>query len=249
MKKSRFIMIVCFLFLVACQSSAAEEASTVTPTIVVTPVPSKTPQPTATPVIPTPTVEPPSILNEYLNDVTITYVDPFDENLGWGFDIGEIKDGVLEVVGDNWRGLVLNVRDFHEHEGILIKFTYSPDSVFDVIMDHGAWSTDEYRSFGIQFGNYPVASLWQSSNPLGNLNLHGNFRPQASVWYQMLIALGENGEFLAIMWDPADPTKVIQYHETIGEKWAGLNWTFRIGANSGTILFDDFSEVNFSGIK
>jgi len=58
----------------------------------------------------------------------------------------------------------------------------------------------------------------------------------------------DEGEFLAVIWDPENPERTATYHEK-NEKWAGYKWNLRIGANKGTIVFDDFVEITFSGIK
>ena len=54
--------------------------------------------------------------------------------------------------------------------------------------------------------------------------------------------------FFAVIWDTENPARRAVYHEK-NEKWAGYDWNFRIGANKGTINFDDFMEITFSGIK
>lgn len=187
---------------------------------------------------------------QFLEGLTVTYYDPFDENLGWGMDIGVIKDGLLEVVGDSWRGLSLDTRDFADGQGLILNVKYAaPGAQFEMLLDHGAWDTDGYRRFGIYMEKYPQSNLWRKNNPVAFNNLHGNFRPQADTWYSVLMAIGPGGEFLAVWWDPANPTQIIKYREKFGKDWAGLDWKFRIGGNYGTFWFDDLREVQFSGFK
>jgi hypothetical protein len=60
--------------------------------------------------------------------------------------------------------------------------------------------------------------------------------------------LGKDGDFFAIIWDPSKPNKIIHDRQKI-ETWKGLSWTFRIGADKGTILFDDFIRIKFDKLK
>jgi len=253
--KTRFALLTLVLLLAACQPAPTPPPPTATPvpsvTLTPSPIPTQTPiPPTATPIPPTPTLEPPSVAAQFLQDLTVTYYDPFDENLGWGMDIGVIKDGVLEVVGDSWRGLSLDTRDFSEGQGLILDVKYAaPGAQFEMLLDHGDWDTEGYRRFGIIMEKYPQSNLWRKNNPVAFNNLHGNFRPQADTWYSVLMAIGPDGEFLAVWWDPANPTQVIKYREKFGKDWAGLDWKFRIGGNYGTFWFDDLREVQFSGFK
>lgn len=253
--KTRFALLVLALLLAACQPAPTLPPPTATPvpsaTLTPSPVPTQTPvPPTATPIPPTPTLEPPLVAAQFLEGLTVTYYDPFDENLGWGMDIGVIKDGLLEVVGDSWSGLSLDTRDFADGQGLILNVKYAaPGAQFEMLLDHGAWDTDGYRRFGIYMEKYPQSNLWRKNNPVAFNNLHGNFRPQADTWYSVLMAIGPGGEFLAVWWDPANPTQIIKYREKFGKDWAGLDWKFRIGGNYGTFWFDDLREVQFSGFK
>jgi hypothetical protein len=210
--------------------------------------PTETPVPTAT-ITPTPTVAPPEVVLEYLDGVVVTRVDTFDSDSRWGLGGGEIADGRLELVGNDWNGLV-NQGLFLEGEGTIISFNYGNNPEFEIFYDFGQWWTDAYRRFGIYvYSGYPKANLWLGKNGLGYNNLQGNFQPKADTWYKLLMAVDVDGEFLAVIWDPADPSQRISYHEKAGENWADYRWHFRIGANAGTILFDDFIEIDFTDIK
>ena len=83
----------------------------------------------------------------------MVYVDTFDNPSrgGWGFNAGIIKNGILEVIGDNWRGL-LRERTFNDYHGVIIDFNYSKGSVFEMLLDSGEWYTDPYKRFGIVYG-------------------------------------------------------------------------------------------------
>jgi hypothetical protein len=68
------------------------------------------------------------------------------------------------------------------------------------------------------------------------------------TWYSLLMAIGKDGDFFALVYDPSNPEKIIKDRRTIAE-WKGLTWTFKLGADKGTILFDDLMEIKFDSIK
>ena len=220
------------------------------PTSTNTPEPTTTltPTPTNTPVPPTPTVTPPSILSEYLDNVVVTNMDDFSSKRGWDLWAGKIFDGMLQIEGKDWNGLGKK-GVYPEGKGIVINFKYERGSEFEVYYDYGDWQTDAYRRFGIYlWSEYPKANLWLGKRGLGFNNLQGNLNTNPDTWYSLLMATSTDGEFLAVIWNPEKPGRVISYHEK-NDKWAGYAWNLRIGANQGVVVFDDFMEIEFSGIK
>jgi hypothetical protein len=84
---------------------------------------------------------------------------------------------------------------------------------------------------------------------MGEKNLQGNFKPKPETWYNLMIVISKNGEFLEAVWEPDNPTQILTYREQLGEKWAERTWRFSIGANLGNVWIDDFSEIIFDKIK
>lgn len=231
----------------ALTSTPTEMPATSTPTSTLPPT--RTPIPTKTPVPPTPTIAPPTVILDYLENAAVTQIDYLDSSTGWDLWTGKISNGVLEVIGKDWNGLGKKGR-ISEGEGIIIDFKYEKNSEFELMFDYGEWWTDPYRRFGIYiWGSYPKANLWLGKNGLGFNNLHGNFQPKADTWYTLLMAVDTDGEFLALIWDSTDPTKIFSYHEKAGEKWGGYNWVFKLGANAGTVTFDNFMKIAFDEMK
>lgn len=262
MKKQIVLTLACVLLTVlfsGCTPTSTPVPSTSTPiptyttvpTTIPTLPPTRTPKPTRTPVPPTATIPAPDKVLEYLNDVQITYNDSFDNPLGkgWWLGNGRIKNGVLEFDGKNWNGLVRE-QEFQANQGIVLDFTYTRGSVFELYMSSGDWQTDPYKRFGVYLsGGSAQANLWQGKNGLGFNNLLGNLILQPDKTYSILMAILPDGEFLGVIWDPSEQSKSIYYREKISEKWANIRWTFSMGADRGTILFDNFREISFSGAK
>lgn len=243
------VLVVCSWILSACQPAPIPPTATATivpPTD--TPVPTNTPKPTSTPIPPTPTVIPPAILIEHFENVHITKVDAFDNGNDWELWAGKVSNGAFEIVGNNWNA-ISRKRVFLEGSGILVNFKYTKGAEFELLFEKGDWQTEPYRRFGVYLvTDYAQSNLWEGKNALGFNYLRGNFYLVPDTWYSLLMALGKNGEFFAIIWDPSNPEKFISDRRKI-EEWSGITWRFNMGANKGTILFDDFMEIEFDNIK
>lgn len=212
--------------------------------------------PTPTAIPPTPTITPPSLLVDLLTNVQVIDTDDFDyldKWFKWSPDSGTLSDGMFELTGLKGWMSGLELRDhLVEGQGVVVKYKTMKNKDFnsEFVFVSGAWQTDSFRQFGIYNGMQPKADLYQGNNGLGWNNLHGNLTLKADTWYNLLLAIGKNGEFLAVIWNPDNPTQQIRYHETIGKKWAGLNYKFQAKANIGETMFiDEFLKISFDEIK
>lgn len=260
-KRMYVAFVVMILLATACQPAIPEPvdvpaatstmASTSTPLPTNTPVPTNTSTPTKTPIPPTATVPAPDKVSEYLDNVKVISIDTFDKNTGlWWLDsAGTFKDGGLEIIGKDWNGIGRE-GILKEGKGVIIDFTFTRGSVFEIFFDKGDWWTDSYRRYGVYvYNSYPAVNVWSGKNGLGGAYLSGNFSTKPETTYSLMIAILPNGEFLSVIWDPSDPSKTIRYRENIGETWSNISWNFRIGADKGTILFDNYRVISFDGVK
>jgi hypothetical protein len=115
--------------------------------------------------------------------------------------------------------------------------------------EQGRWTTSLYKRFGIYVNSDRTnVNVFVGRNRREPIPIAGSLSLQAGTWYSLLLTVGTGGNFLAVLWDPANPQNRLQYREII-ENWRGLDWTFRIQVNQGIITFDDFEEVTFDAIK
>ena len=201
------------------------------------------------------TIAPPNILIQFLEGVRVVSTDPFDGHSNWRTSPSEdvyIRDGEMTINSSTpWNSRSDYTKSsFREGNGVYFQYMYSPGTLILTYYDVGEWATDNYRSFGIYgFGN-PYANLWQGPNPIGGFGyLVGNLDTRPDTWYSILMAIGDDAEFLAVIWDPKEPSKYLVYNEIINEKWVGKTWKFRFGANQGTINIDNFGQFTFESIK
>lgn len=221
-----------------------------TPEAINSPAPTDIPS-TLTPIA-TSTVSTSANPLQSLHDVQVVDNDTFDNSLEgkWNVGNGTLKDGILEIPGDgNWDGVSLK-RILKEGEGVVIDFSYSNNSLFEMFMESGDWDTNPYRRFGIYVGDNNVEmNEYAGKNDVGGENLTENFTLQPDTIYSMIMAVLPKGEFLVAIWNPSDPSKTIYHQEKKDETWSGLTWSFWIQANDGTIHFDNFQAIKFNGIN
>jgi len=207
--------------------------------------------PTKTPIPPTATISPPNKVLDYLNGVEVVYHETFDNPTasGWGFDIGEIKNGSLEIVGDNWRGFS-RYEKFSENQGIILDFTYTQGSQFVVAITNGVFGSDQHKQLAIRIMNDEASVIhWNGEKDSEKGKLLGNLTLAPNRTYQFLVTALPNGEFLVVIWDWADTSKTYAYRERISENWSNLDWKLEIVANKGTILFDNCRDIKFDSVK
>jgi hypothetical protein len=208
--------------------------------------------PAATTIKPVnPDIPAPDILSRYLNDVQVTSIDTFDGQGGenWGVSAGEIKDGVLEITGNESLDGAWRKREFEEGEGILVDFDFTERSTFLVYLNFGSYGTDPFRRFGMYVENgTPITDIYSGAEYIWG-GFSGDLAVEAGKTHTILLAILPDGEILEVLWDPSDPAKILEYRNAFGETWAGLPWTFVIQAQKGMIRFDNFEEIKFSGTK
>src|SRR5512138_2531640 len=205
---------------------------------------------TSTPATPATTVPPLTMLANYLDNARIVRTDSFDDASEWN-PTSEISNGELLLTGiggTNWHGLS-NRSIFREGNATVIDFQFTSGEYFEVYFEREPWTTSRYKRFGVyvneDHANINIFAGRQRREPS---RLAGNQALTSGTWYSLLLAVGSGGDFLAVLWDPANPGNSLQYREVI-PNWQRLDWTFCIQVNKGTISFDDFQVVVFVGMK
>jgi hypothetical protein len=164
-------------------------------------------------------------------------------------DAGTIDSGLLELLGDgNWNGLA-RLTPLAEGQAAAIRFLFEPGSLFEVYVDRGEWQTTNYRRFGLYLGGRANPNLWSGIGEITSSGLAGEVTLLADRWYQLLIGIAPQGEFLAVAWDPERLDRRTEYRGHLGPEWAGQTWSFAIGADSGRVLFDDYQDIEFAELR
>jgi endonuclease/exonuclease/phosphatase family metal-dependent hydrolase len=209
-----------------------------------------------TPPEPTATIQSSSVVLDALEGLQISRSDPFDDpctfsrwNSRWKTE--KFTNGRLEIAGEeSWQAFASRYKQFSEGQGVILRFQFAKGSEFGIHFDNTAWNTGLYRRFGINVRDEKIRSTtWQGPTEIRLEDLSGNLDPAPDTWYNLLLALGRNGDLKVMVWDPARPSRTLQYRVHMGEQWTVLPWILEVGANKGSVWVDDFSEISFSAIK
>lgn len=193
----------------------------------------------------------PPLVDEYLSNVQVQHTDYFDGRLEdtWTGSHTSQSGSMMTITGvEYWASFAVLRQSLSEGQGVYLLHQFSQDSEFEIHLQNGVWS-EVYRRFGFYGGETPQANLFWGTEMLGNGYLPGNFAPQPETWYYTFLAVDAQANFMAVIWEPSNPSNYIYYRETLGTKWDDLQWEFVIGANKGSINIDDVILFSFDGFK
>ena len=161
---------------------------------------------------------------------------------------GTIENGKYILIGEEYweSGARLN-KTFQDGEAVMIRFQYSPHSEINIKFDNmEEWKTKEYKRFGISIrGNEIQSDIYQGPNYIGGKSLNlGQFT--SDTVYNLLLAIGNNGKFVALLWNPNEPDNTVMYERELGEDWSNLNWSFGISSNKGQIAIENITQMTFT---
>jgi hypothetical protein len=245
MKKLTLIFLLPLL-LASCGSVLQAPTSTPTPTRA---KPTRTPLP-----LPTTTATPPVVLDSLLEGAVVDYTDGFEgsKKIDWPIDDAastSISGGVLEVNGNDWKGAAW-AGTMTQNEAVTIRFKYKQGTIFEAYIQTGTWGKKDARRFGLYVMDKTVRTdVWQGAVHTIDRRVTGTLTLRADRWYELLLIVEPKGAFTAIINDPDEAEGTIRYREELGENWVGLTWFFKVGADRGSVTFDDFAKLSFTKVK
>jgi tetratricopeptide (TPR) repeat protein len=190
---------------------------------------------------------------EAVSNPEVLYHDDFDQlsSSEWYYKGGPVKtvDGMLEITGaPPWETYLEYQTPLHEGEGVLLLFKYDPDAKFVVGLEIEEWGTLSFRRWGIHV-DVPEdlkTNIYEGSSSIGGQSLRGS---NPDTWFYLLLAAGQNGEFLMRVWERDNPSEMSEYRREFGEEWRELPWYFVIGDGEGKLYIDSFTKLAFSEIR
>jgi serine/threonine protein kinase len=236
-------------------TSTPTQTFTLTPTSTQTLTPTSTPTPTLTDTLEptqtlTPTLESPAILDEYLaNPFVVKEIGiGYTSSWMWEYEHGKFSGGkiILEAL-PNWDPYFITNETFPTNHAILVRFSRKSGANFNMGIQTGEFDTTNFRGWSIHGGDITTMSNREGANWLGYQPLIGNLTLKVDDWYYVLLAVKDDGEFLALLWDANDPTRVIHYDQIFGSNWMGKDWRFRIGSKGGEVWVDSVLLLSFDG--
>ena len=203
---------------------------------------------------PAPTVVSPAVIGEYLTDARVAGYDPFDDTQNWNYSstTGALQDGTFELNGSaGWQSSFWPKQQFKEGQGLVLRFQVKrANARSEFVFVTGDWLSDSFRQFGVYNAVVPMGDLFQGRQDMGGYKLTGNLKLESDTWYELLLAVGRNGHFLAVVWNPNDTAQRAIHDLEAGPNWAGRSWVFLPKANAGeTVLVDDFYRLTLGDVR
>ncbi len=205
-------------------------------------------------ITPHPTIDPLSLPSEFLTGVRVDSYDPLNNVFGWTVHdpTAALINGVFELRGTpGWQSSFWPRRQFQDGQGLMVRFeVQNANARSELVVVTGQWMTDSFRQFGVYNAVTPKGDLFQGTLDLGGYDLQSSLSLLGGTWYDLLLAIGRNGRFLAVIWDPDHPDRRATYDLAAGPAWAGRSWVFLPKVNEGeTLGIDDFYRISFDAIK
>ncbi len=197
------------------------------------------------------------ILSPYATSLEILSADPMDKNLGWSLGCNSLyRDGALVINGADWCE-VQNHTIIKNGQGIIVDLTFSPDKPeFSAFLHNGTWDNPSYVEYGFQTTSYGFMvniCLGENGYKCYQYAFASSFANrltmEAGKTYSYAVMADEGGRFVAVIWDKADPSKIISYDKILGFKWERESWHFAIAINRGKVTLDNFRIVSFENIQ
>ena len=165
----------------------------------------------------------------------------------------QISDDQIILNGRGYSGGIELWEKFDSQNGVMFDFMIHPDDVdpkfeFETYFDIGIWWTPEYRRFGVYLVGAPEANMWKGTQGSGK-RLTGNLKINPGEKYTCTLAIGDNGDFFALIWDPNKPGDIRKYRLMLGGAWEMKNWKFVINGASGKMSIDNIASFSFDLYK
>jgi len=223
----------------AVEQAVSEALTKAAPTITVTASPTEIVLPTATNTLipPTPTVNPPAVLDNYLKNVRVVRVRKYSN----------MDSSVLSFSSDeteSYSNLVKN-RGFRAGEGILVDFKFTRGTQGDITLQTGQWDTNNYQTFGVHFRGTESKFLYWIGKIEYTVPLGKKIMLTDDNWYSVFLGIGHDGELLMLLWDLFDQNKVLSYRR---DEMKESNWSTDIMVKNGTLSFDNLLELEFDDV-
>lgn len=215
--------------------------------------PSRTPAPSPT-VTPLVELSPP--VQVVLSDIVVEFHDELEvtSRNRWDYypssSYVEFSEGQVQLIGKSyWETSLSPRRQISAGEAILVLFKYDPNSEFELYIDDGQWQATNYRRWGVYAGNFFETNIFSGASGIGFNSLGGALTLSSGTWYYLLLAVDEEADFLALVWDHDNPSRQTEYRRKFDDTWTGRSWEFQIGVNKGSVYIDSFTHLSFSGLN
>lgn len=269
-KNLLIVLALCSWILSACQPAQIPPTATVTPLPSTnTPPPTNTPEPTLTSE-PSPTpISYPDILDQSFSNIQILYRDDFEFMLqgmsprGW---VSTNNNAVMRITNKsnitinpqpNSQGDIFYYADevINPGKGVFFTFQYTgtKDNFtwgLDNINAQGRFfefKTEGYYSFAMQMMGNSLSAHVIEGPYLKDDDFKGGLNLLEGTWYNFVVALDTNNNYIIKIWEPYSPENQLVYIRNWPNSPTAYYFVSWIGADR-TLWMDDFTIFGFDDL-
>jgi tetratricopeptide (TPR) repeat protein len=140
-------------------------------------------------------------------------------------------------------------RAFQSGDAVLVRFQTDESAQFEFHLERGNWAGTDYRRWALHVGNRFEMGIWEGALPRRYGQLVGTLALRPGTWYQMLMAIGRDGQFVTYVWEDGAEAPQLEYRHALSDGWADGGWLFGLGANRGRVTIDSVTEIAFRDLR
>jgi len=157
-------------------------------------------------------------------------------------------DGLLELT--DTAECLARMEGLPANTAMLVDFSYDdiPYSDFEMFINNGDWGSVNYRQWGTRMNSdTPAINVVRKRSTIDESALDGELSLDPGTWYQLLLAVDQDAEFVAQVWEKEDPANISEYRQTMDD-WNDQEWSGSFCNARGNVLVDTYTEIKFAEI-
>jgi hypothetical protein len=205
---------------------------------------------------PVPALEAPAKLAEFLEGAQALWGEDFGRDKfcyvdQWRLsDYSNVRNGQVMLLGSPKED-GLQARVGHgPGTGVLARVRFSEDAEARLALTLRDGKNAYHHVFGLDLKSLKLSpAVYQNRRIFSAGSLQGTLKPQAGVWYDLLLAVGPEARMLVLLWNSDDPSQALWLQPRLPTAWRGDQWLLKILVSQGQVDVDAVREVRFEGMK
>ena len=183
---------------------------------------------------------------EALSGVSVSFVESFDEFDEEKYAYGDLehRNGIIELTSyGGWEGYFTNLYLDGAPVAYLTRLQLTEEYNFIYSMESGVRWEPGYREWS--FIEYGQARSWMYEEQTEYFELDGNSAFEVGIWYDVLVAIKEDGAALVYFWEVAEPEASSHLEVDLGRDFQRDNWNLLAVVENSQLLIDHFFVLRF----
>ena len=189
----------------------------------------------------------PWYIYDALSGVSVSFVENFDEFNEENYAYGELehRNGLIELTSyGDWEGYFVNLYEHAAPIAYLTRLQLTEENNFIYSMESGVRWEPGYREWS--FIEYGQARSWMYEEQTEYFELDGDLAFEVGLWYDVLLAIKEDGAALVYFWEVAEPEASSHLEVDLGREFQRDNWNLLAVVENSQLLIDHFFVLRFN---